>query len=185
MTTPEMFERNEQRSTELDLYLLDHPEVADEIPDGALVVFVPAFDKELARRNRALARKSRAPGQSVVYVQVARMGASRLDGLTLKVACARLAVAWAGLPNQRRRGKYRENPHMTVTCWPPRKYLLALLCATILCRWPTGACADDAERVRRIHDSSNRLVGTIERLSDGSERVYDRNGRYLVGDRNE
>ncbi len=86
MTTHEMFERNQQLSTEFDLYLLDHPEVADQIPDGALVVFVPAFDKELARRNRALARKSRAPGQSVVYVQVARMGASRLDGLTLKVA---------------------------------------------------------------------------------------------------
>ena len=86
MTTHEMFERNQQLSTEFDLYILDHPEVADQIPDGALVVFVPAFDKELSRRNRALARKSRAPGQSVVYVHVARMGASRLDGLTLKVA---------------------------------------------------------------------------------------------------
>ena len=86
MTTHEMFERNLQLSTEFDLYLLDRPEVADQIPDGALVVFVPAFDKELSRRNRALARKSRAPGQPVVYVQVARMGASRLDGLTLKVA---------------------------------------------------------------------------------------------------
>ena len=86
MTTHEMFERNQQLSTEFDLYILDHPEVADQIPDGALVVFVPAFDKELSRRNRALARKSRAPGQSVVYVQVARMGSSRLDGLTLKVA---------------------------------------------------------------------------------------------------
>ena len=86
MTTHEMFERNQQLSTEFDLYILDHPEVADQRPDGALVVFVPAFDKELSRRNRALARKSRAPGQSVVYVHVARMGASRLDGLTLKVA---------------------------------------------------------------------------------------------------
>jgi hypothetical protein len=36
------------------------------IVDGALVVFVPAFDKQLARRNRALARKSRAPGQAIV-----------------------------------------------------------------------------------------------------------------------
>ena len=86
MTTHEMFERNQQLSTEFDLYLLDHPEVADEIPDGALLVFVPAFDKDLARRNRALARTSRAPGQPVVYVQVSRMAASRLQGLTLKVA---------------------------------------------------------------------------------------------------
>jgi len=33
------------------LYLLDHPDIADQIPDGALVVFVPAFYKGLARRD--------------------------------------------------------------------------------------------------------------------------------------
>jgi len=86
MTTHEMFERNQQLSTEFDLYLLDHPEVSEQIPDGALIVFVPAFDRELARRNRALARKSRARGQAVVYVQVSHLSASRLQGLTLKVA---------------------------------------------------------------------------------------------------
>jgi hypothetical protein len=47
---------------------------------------VPAFDNELAHRNRALARKSRAPGQPIAYVQVDRMVASRLQGATLKVA---------------------------------------------------------------------------------------------------
>jgi hypothetical protein len=64
-----MFEKNQQLSTEFDLYLHDHPGMADEIPDGALVVFVPMFDRELARRNRAVARKSREPGQPVVFVQ--------------------------------------------------------------------------------------------------------------------
>jgi hypothetical protein len=86
MTTREMFERNQRLSTEFDLYLLDHPEVAEQVPDGALLVFVPAFDKELARRNRALARRSRGRGQAVVYVKVARMSASRLQGLSLQVA---------------------------------------------------------------------------------------------------
>lgn len=86
VTNQQMFEKNQQLSTEFDLYVLDHPQVGDRIPDGALVVFIPAFDKELARRNRALARKSRAPGQPVVFVQVERMAASRLQGLTLKVA---------------------------------------------------------------------------------------------------
>ena len=86
MTTREIFEKNQQLSTEFDLYLIEHPETADQIPDGALVVFVPAFDKELARRNQALARKSRAPGQRVVFVKVAHMSASRLQGLSLKVA---------------------------------------------------------------------------------------------------
>lgn len=86
MTNQQMFEKNQQLSTEFDLYLLDHPELADDIPDGALIVFVPDFDKELARRNRALARKSRTPGQPVAYVHVNRLAASRLQGLTLKVA---------------------------------------------------------------------------------------------------
>ena len=81
-----MFEKNQQLSTEFDLYLLDHPELADDIPDGALIVFVPEFDKELARRNRVLARKSRTSGQPVVYVQIDSVAASRLRGLTLKVA---------------------------------------------------------------------------------------------------
>ena len=40
MTNQEMFEKNQQLSTEFDLYLLDHPELADDIPDGALIVFV-------------------------------------------------------------------------------------------------------------------------------------------------
>jgi hypothetical protein len=56
MTNREMFERNQRLSTEFNLHLLDPPDIADQITDGALVVFVPAFDKELARRNRALAR---------------------------------------------------------------------------------------------------------------------------------
>ncbi len=86
MTNQEMFEKNHQLSTEFDLYLLDHPELADDIPDGALIVFVPEYDKDLARRNRALARKSREPGQPVVYVHVSRLAASRLQGLRLKVA---------------------------------------------------------------------------------------------------
>jgi hypothetical protein len=81
-----MFERNQQLSTEFDLYLLDHPAIADQVPEGALVVFVPAFDKGLAHRNRALARKSRPPGRPVVYVQVDRMASSRLQGMRRKVA---------------------------------------------------------------------------------------------------
>jgi hypothetical protein len=36
MTKREMFERNQQLSAEFDLYLLDHPDIADQIPDGVL-----------------------------------------------------------------------------------------------------------------------------------------------------
>ena len=47
-----MFLMNQQLSTEFDLFIPDHPEVADKIPDGAVVVFLPEFDKNLARKNR-------------------------------------------------------------------------------------------------------------------------------------
>ena len=81
-----MFLKNQQLSTEFDLYLLDHPEVADKIPDGALVVFLPDFDKNLAGRNRRLAAKLRARGQPIVYVKVKGLSSSRLEGLSLEVA---------------------------------------------------------------------------------------------------
>ena len=81
-----MFLKNQQLSTELDLYLLDHPEVADKIPDGALVVFLPDFDKILAKGNRSLAGKLKEKGQAVVYVKVKALSSSRLEGLSLEVA---------------------------------------------------------------------------------------------------
>ncbi len=58
----------------------------DRIPDGALVVFLPEFDKALARKNRAVAAKLKAKGQPVVYVKIKRIAASRLEGLSLEVA---------------------------------------------------------------------------------------------------
>ena len=75
MKVQDMFFKNQQLSTEFDLYLLDHPEVADKIPDGALVVFLPEFDRSLARKNRVLAVKMREKGQAVVYVKVKGMAA--------------------------------------------------------------------------------------------------------------
>lgn len=86
MKAQEMFIKNQQLSTEFDLYLLDHPEVSDQIPEGALVVFLPDFDKNLAKRNRTLAAKLKEKGQPVLYIKVKRITASRLEGLSLEVA---------------------------------------------------------------------------------------------------
>jgi len=86
MKPQELFVKNQQLSTQFDLYLLDHPEVADKIPDGAPVVFLPIFDKALAKKNRQLAAKLKEKGQAVVYVKVKGLSASRLEGLSLEVA---------------------------------------------------------------------------------------------------
>jgi len=40
MTREEMFRKNQQLSTEFELYLLDHPEIEEKIPDNAMIVLL-------------------------------------------------------------------------------------------------------------------------------------------------
>jgi len=86
MTREELFRKNQQLSTEFELYLLDHPEVEARIPSEALIVLVPDYDKELAETNKEIAEASRETGKPVVYVMVNKMRASRIEELTLQVA---------------------------------------------------------------------------------------------------
>ncbi len=86
MTREELFKKNQQLSTEFELYLLDHPEIEDKIPDNALIVLVPDYDKELAEKNIELAKANKEPWQIIVYVRVEKLRASRIEGLTLQVA---------------------------------------------------------------------------------------------------
>jgi len=51
MRNKELFKKNQKLSTEFDLYLLDHPEMRDDIPDNSLIVLLPEFDKKLKEKN--------------------------------------------------------------------------------------------------------------------------------------
>lgn len=86
MTREELFRKNQQLSTEFELYLLEHPEIESKIPDNAMIVLVPEYDKELAKKNRELAAANKEPGQTIVYVKVKKLRASRIEGLSLQVA---------------------------------------------------------------------------------------------------
>lgn len=86
MTREELFRKNQQLSTEFELYLLEHPEIEGKIPDNAMIVLVPEYDKELAKKNRELAAANKEPGQTIVYVKVKKLRASRIEGLSLQVA---------------------------------------------------------------------------------------------------
>lgn len=77
MTDQELFTKNLKLSTEFDLYLLEHPEVAEQIPENALVVLLPEEDQELCERNLALARARREFGQAVVYVRIEKVAPPR------------------------------------------------------------------------------------------------------------
>ena len=86
MTKEELFRKNQQLSTEFDLYLLEHPELEGKIPDNAMIVLLPEYDKELSEINAKLAEANREPGQAIVYVRVEKLRVSRIEGLTLQVA---------------------------------------------------------------------------------------------------
>ena len=80
MTDRECFEKNLELSTEFSKYLLAHPELESQIPEGAQVVFLVESDPELSRKNMELSRQQREEGQLVVFVRVKglRPEASRL-----------------------------------------------------------------------------------------------------------
>ncbi len=86
ITEEELFLKNQKLSTEFDLYLAEHPEIEDQIPDNALIVLLPEYDKELSKKNMELAERHREPGQPVVYVRIEKLRISRLEGLRLQVA---------------------------------------------------------------------------------------------------
>lgn len=86
MTKEELFRKNQQLSTEFELYLLDHPEIEEAIPDNALIVLLPDYDSILAKKNRELAEANKEPGQTIVYVRIKKLRASRIEDLSLQLA---------------------------------------------------------------------------------------------------
>lgn len=60
-------------NTEFNKYLAEHPDVADKIPDNALIVLLPEDDPALCRKNLILARRHREKNQPVVHVRVKKL----------------------------------------------------------------------------------------------------------------
>ena len=77
MDEREIFRKNVTLSTEFNKYLIEHPEFAEQIPDGAVVILLPADDPELCRENLELAERNRkiydVPDRSVVHVKIERL----------------------------------------------------------------------------------------------------------------
>lgn len=77
MTEKELFTKNIKLSTEFDLYLFEHPEVAEQIPENALIVLLPEEDPELCDKNLELAKARREPDQPIVTVRVEKVAPPR------------------------------------------------------------------------------------------------------------
>ena len=73
MSEQELFEKNLVLTTEFDRYLLEHPEIAEQIPLNAQIVLLPDDDPELSQKNREIAAAQREPNQLVVYVHIQQL----------------------------------------------------------------------------------------------------------------
>lgn len=73
MTNDELFHKNLILGKEFDLYVLEHPEFGEEIPENALVVLMPEDDSELAETNLRMAEDMQETGQSLFIVRIKRM----------------------------------------------------------------------------------------------------------------
>ncbi len=65
--------KNLALGVEFDKYVVDHPEIVDEIPDDSHVIFLPEYDRELYKANVKLAKKSIAAGEKVVFVRIKKL----------------------------------------------------------------------------------------------------------------
>lgn len=88
MTEQDLFLKTLKLSREFDLYLIEHPEVAERIPAHALIVLLPEDDPELCAKNQELARARREPGQPVVSVRVGALTPPRSRLVNPKVEVA-------------------------------------------------------------------------------------------------
>ena len=68
--------------------LLEHPEVAERIPENALIILLPKEDSELCEKNLEVARTPREPGQAVVHVWVEKVAPPRSRLVNPKVEVA-------------------------------------------------------------------------------------------------
>ena len=69
MTDRECFEKNLELSTEFSKYVLSHPEIEEELPENAQIVFLLDEDPDLTAWNREAAKKQLSQGQPVVFVR--------------------------------------------------------------------------------------------------------------------
>lgn len=64
-----LFERkNAELLTELDRYVIEHPQIKNAIPDGALVAMEVEDDQGFSEWSRQTARTHAEPGQEIVFM---------------------------------------------------------------------------------------------------------------------
>ena len=65
-----MEEKNAELIYEFDMYVIEHPEFAEKIPQGAIVVMQIEDDKEFNPWSKKLAKSQAEKGQPIIYIWI-------------------------------------------------------------------------------------------------------------------
>ena len=86
MRKEDLFKKNHIWGVEFDRYLLEHPEVLEQIPENAEVFFLPEEDPELSQENLKMAESQKARGGEIVLVKIGELTPprSRLQDVRLE-----------------------------------------------------------------------------------------------------
>ena len=86
MRKEDLFRKNHLLGIEFDRYLLEHPEVMEQIPDGAEIYFLPEDDPDLFRENLKIAKVKKMERGTVLLVKIGKISPprSRLQDVSLE-----------------------------------------------------------------------------------------------------
>ena len=86
MRKEDLFKKNHLLGVEFDRYILEHPEVLEQIPDGAGVYFLPEEDPDLLEENLKIAEAHKLEGRRIVLVRIGKLSPprSRLQNVRLE-----------------------------------------------------------------------------------------------------
>ena len=86
MRKEDVFRENHLLGVEFDRYLLEHPEVLEQIPENAEIYFLPEDDPDLSQENLRIAEAEKTEGRKVILVKIGRLSPprSRLQNVRLE-----------------------------------------------------------------------------------------------------
>ena len=86
MRKEDLFKKNHILGIEFDRYLLEYPEVLEQIPEDAGIYFLPEEDPELSQENFRTAQTQKAKGKKILLVRIGKLSPhrSRLQDVRLE-----------------------------------------------------------------------------------------------------
>lgn len=90
MKQDEVIARNLLIGSEFDKFVIEHPEVLDQIPEGAQLVFLPEYDPELCAENLKISKSITKKGKPIIFIKLKKLfpQKSRIRKVTIEFAKA-------------------------------------------------------------------------------------------------